>query len=286
MGFVLMGTGATAPVATAGILDQDRANGVLRLLWLPDAAPFSFDKDGQPAGYEVDLCRRIATIIAPELKIQWRAVGLNDGLTEISRGQADLLCGPITITLARMSQMSFTSPIYIGGPGVMLRTDASPLLAQWLEPERNPLPTMRTLQLENAEPRRIAVVSGSTGAAWLHDIIVRDNLSVTVLQVQSDSAAVKLLKAGQVDAWVGESAVQAWSAAQDPVLSGFQLLSRSPSGEPLAIAMPPDPQLSIAVEAALTRVIRGPDFEPLLNNWFGATAGSDAVVIRGMTPLE
>jgi ABC-type amino acid transport substrate-binding protein len=282
---MLVAAGA-APVAAAGALDQAHARGTLRLLWLPDAAPFSYALNGQPAGYEVELCRRIAALVAPGLKPEWQAVGLDGGLKAIAQGQGDLLCGPVTITLGRLGQMDFTSPIFIGGPGLLLRDDASPLLAQWFDPQQAVEPSWRSLELETAAPRRIAVQQGSTGAAWLQDKVARNGLDVTVVLVPSDEEAASLLVAGVVEGWVSERAVLAYSAVENPALRDCSLVPLRESGEPLAIAMPRDPQLSAAVEAALAQIIRGADFDALLGTWFGTAAATDADAIRGATPLE
>jgi ABC-type amino acid transport substrate-binding protein len=285
-GALLVAIAASSPAA-AGVLDQARANGVLRLLWMPDAAPFSYELNGQPAGYEIDLCRRIAGVVAPDLKLQWQAVSLQGGLKQISQGQGDLLCGPITITLGRMAQMDFTSPIFIGGPAVLLRGDDSSPLAQWLNPTETQIPSLRSLQLETAGPRKIAVQQGSTGAAWLQDRITQDNLNVTVLAVANDQEAERLLAEGQAIGWVSERAVLEAAAAHDPRLRDTHLLlPREQQGEPLAIAMPKDAQFSTAVEAALAHILRGPDTDTLFNTWFGAGAEADAATIRGVTPLE
>jgi polar amino acid transport system substrate-binding protein/glutamate/aspartate transport system substrate-binding protein len=283
---VLVSLGTVLPAAASTVLGQAQARGTLRLLWITGAQPFSYEVDGQPAGYEIDLCRRIANLVAPGLKIEWQAVGLAQGLQQITQGQGDLLCGPITITLGRMAQMDFTSPVYIGGPGVLLNNDASPLLAQWLDPAQPQMPSMRSLQLETAAPRRIAVQQGSTGAAWLQDKIAQQGLDVTVILVPNDTAAARLLAAGAVEGWVSERAVLASTAAHDPGLGDCRLLPRTQSGEPLAIAMPKDAQFSIAVEAALAKIVRSPDFDTLIRSWFGPASGDDAVVIRSVTPLE
>jgi polar amino acid transport system substrate-binding protein len=285
-GTAFLAIAASTPAA-AGVLDQTRASGVLRLLWMPDAAPFSFALNGQPAGYEIDLCRRIAAIVAPGLKVEWQSVSLADGLKQIGQGQGDLLCGPITITLGRMAQMDFTSPIFIGGPAVLLRSDAPSSLSQWLSPAPAQIPSMRSLQLETAAPRKVAVQQGSTGAAWLQDRITQDHLDVTVLAVPNDKAAEQLLATGQVEAWVSERAVLETAAAHDPGLrDAHLLLPHVQRGEPLAIAMPKDAQFSMAVETALAHIIRGPDADALFGTWFGAGTAADADVIRGVTPLE
>jgi ABC-type amino acid transport substrate-binding protein len=285
-GAALLAITASSPAA-AGVLDQARENGALRLLWIRDAAPFSYELNGQPVGYEIDLCRRIAAIVAPGLKVEWQAVGLADGLQRISQGQGDLLCGPTTITLGRMAQMDFTSPIFIGGPAVLLRGDAASALAQWLNPALVQIPSLRSLQLETAAPRKIAVQQGSTGAAWLQDRITQDNLDVTVLAVPTGKAAEQLLVTGQVEGWVSERAVLEAAAAHDPGLrDAHLLLPLMRQSEPLAIAMPKDAQFSMAVEAALAHILRGADADALFGTWFGADSTADVEVIRDVTPLE
>ena len=64
-----------APPATT--LERIRANGTLRLGYRADAQPFSFqDESGQPAGYSVALCGKIAeqvktTLAQPSLAVEW-----------------------------------------------------------------------------------------------------------------------------------------------------------------------------------------------------------------------
>ncbi|HEX6530874.1 MAG TPA: transporter substrate-binding domain-containing protein, partial [Burkholderiales bacterium] len=61
---------ALAPLAAgAQTLDKVRKTGVITLGYIDGAAPFSFtDGNGEPQGYSVELCKRVADGIAAELK--------------------------------------------------------------------------------------------------------------------------------------------------------------------------------------------------------------------------
>lgn len=273
--------------AAAGVLDEARSRGALRLLWVRDSEPFSYGgTGGAPAGYAVELCGRVAAAIAPGLPVQWRPVALTEGVEAVSAGSGDLLCGPVTVTLPRLSRMDFTSPILIGGPGVLLREGAPPVLAEWLDPSRHLSRSPRGLLLDLAGPKRVAVLAGSTGATWLAGRIARDHLAVTVVPVTAHSEAARLLAGNDAEAWVGEWAVLAEYAGRDEGLASARLLPRPLEGEPLALAMPRDDVFGLAVEAALVRIIRGPDFTALLARWLGHGATREAAEIRAVTPLE
>ncbi|MBP6317422.1 MAG: amino acid ABC transporter substrate-binding protein, partial [Rubrivivax sp.] len=51
-----------APLVQAGTLDDIRKRGAMRLGYAESKAPFSFNAkdDGQPAGFSVELCKRVA----------------------------------------------------------------------------------------------------------------------------------------------------------------------------------------------------------------------------------
>lgn len=271
----------------AGVLDNAKARGALNVLWVRDSAPFSSaGEGGRPAGYAIDLCQQVATAVAPTLAIAWREVSLAEGLDAVAGSTGDLLCGPVTITLPRLSRMDFTSPILIGGPGVLLRKGAPAALSEWLDPSRQPAHSLRAMLLYRGEPKRVAVVAGSTGAAWLDALIAREGLSLNVVPVPAHGDAARLLAAGNVEAWVGEWAVLASRAAGDPALATAKLLPRPLEGEPLALALPRDEAFRLAAETALVHAIRAPGFEALLSRWLGHAGLAEAATIRAMTPLE
>ena len=62
--------------AQAQTLADVKKRGAVRIGYSETSVPFSFkDKDGEPAGYSVELCKRVATAIATNsggaVKVEW-----------------------------------------------------------------------------------------------------------------------------------------------------------------------------------------------------------------------
>ena len=57
------------PAMAQGTLDRIRQRGEFRIGYREDARPLSFEEDGKPAGYSVDLCRRIAMGVSEHLSL-------------------------------------------------------------------------------------------------------------------------------------------------------------------------------------------------------------------------
>src|SRR3954447_24644236 len=140
----------------------------LRMLFVGGAAPFSsVGAGGKPEGYAVTLCERIAAVVAPGALPSWQNTAIADGLDRLARGEADLLCGPVSHTVARERLVDFSSPIGIGGIGAVLRPNAPTWLLRLLHiGDVEPVPP-RALLAQLDWPRRIAVLQGGTAADWL-----------------------------------------------------------------------------------------------------------------------
>jgi polar amino acid transport system substrate-binding protein len=257
----------------------------LRLLFVGDAAPFSsVGAGGTAQGYAVTLCERIATALRPSVSPSWRETAIAEGLDQLARNEADLLCGPVSDTVAREQHVDFSSPIAIGGIGAVLRPGAPPWLLRLLRiREAEPVPP-RALLAKLDWPRRIAVLRGGTAAAWLDDVLTHAQGDVVSVPVANYDEAARRLVEGDVGAWVGEWAVLSQRVKLDARLSDMTLIPRPIVGDPLAIAMRSDVALHRAVQAALSAIVRGPEFEPLAVYWFGIPGRAQVSLIQSITP--
>ena len=77
-----------APLVQAGTLDDIRKRGAMRLGYAESKAPFSFNAkdDGQPAGFSVELCKRVAAAAMPGDHVLFMSNGIFvDGATVMGR---------------------------------------------------------------------------------------------------------------------------------------------------------------------------------------------------------
>jgi polar amino acid transport system substrate-binding protein len=258
----------------------------LRLLFVGDAAPFSsVGTAGKPEGYAVTLCERIAAVVQPETPPSWQQTAIAAGLDRIAQGEADLLCGPVSDTVAREQRVVFSSPIAIGGIGAVLRPGAPPWLLRLLQiGDTAPVPP-RALLANLDWPRRIAVLRGGTAAEWLQSLLARAQVDVVAVPVADYGEASRRLVDGDVGAWVGEWSVLLQRVRSDARVGDMTLVARPIIGEPLALAMRSDPTLQRAVQAALSAILRGPDFGKLAEHWFGQAGRGQVPLIQSVTPL-
>ena len=114
--------------ASAQTLDTIRQSKTIRIGYIADEKPFSFKKaDGSPAGYTIDLCRRIADDVGRSvtgLKKTYVETTLSDGFDAVKDGKIDLLCGATTINLSRRESVDFSQPVFLTGASALLRKDS------------------------------------------------------------------------------------------------------------------------------------------------------------------
>ncbi|WP_170295347.1 transporter substrate-binding domain-containing protein [Paracoccus aestuariivivens] len=90
------------------------AEALLPICYREDTAPFSYlDAKGEPAGYTIELCRRVAASLNVEVKMV--AVTAEDRFARLARGDCDLLCEATSVTLKRRQQADFSYYTFLTG---------------------------------------------------------------------------------------------------------------------------------------------------------------------------
>jgi len=133
----------TVGTASAGVLDRVVQEKAIRIAYREDAPPFSFkNKNGEPAGFMVDLCRAVAKKVAeernlPPLTVVYVPVTAADRFDAVTQQKADLLCEPTSATLSRRQLVDFSIPTFLDGASLMVRTDGPKRNSMNLPAERS-----------------------------------------------------------------------------------------------------------------------------------------------------
>ncbi len=112
------------------VLDRIRDSGTITLGYRESALPFSFGDDkGQPAGYAVDLCLRVAEAAKEKLglktiKVRWLPLTPQNRVPAVVNGLVDLDCAPNTNTLERQKQVAFSVSHYVSTVRMLVRADS------------------------------------------------------------------------------------------------------------------------------------------------------------------
>lgn len=252
----LFATGAHAQ-QTPNTLGKIKATKVINVAFAADSLPFSFvGQDKAPAGYSIDLCKRVIARIGqavgnPDLKVNWIAGSTAERLQMVQSGKADLDCANTTQTLGRLANVDFSSLIFVDGGGVILRADS-------------PINSIAELA-----GRKVAVLKDTTTEKRLNAIVRADLPGTQVLAVTDPREGLALLESGAVDAYAGDRIkLVGLAVLNNP--GKFALLNEELSFEPYAITLPRgDSALRLEVNRALTQVYQNGEIETIFANWLG-----------------
>lgn len=239
-------------------LGKIKAAKVINVAYASDSLPFSFvGANKQPAGYSIDLCKRVIARIGqvvgnPDLKVNWLAGSTPERLQMVRSGKADLECGNTTQTLARLANVDFSNLIFIDAGGVILRADSP------------------ANSIADLAGKKIAVLKGTTTEKRLN-AIARENLpNTTIVPITDANEGLAMLESGNVDAYAGDRIKLVGMAVQGNNVGKFVLLTEELSFEPYAMVLPRgDAALRLEVNRALTQVYQSGDIENIFAEWFG-----------------
>ncbi len=169
--------------------------------------------DGNLAGFEIEIARRLAADILPEgLALELVPVSNADRLSVVLRGEVDLVIARLTATEMRSRVVVFSVPYYLDGTALVTKSSA-------------------LRHTRDAERVTIAVLNGSSTIATLRDRLPGARL----VAVSSYIEAKQQLERGTVEAFAADvSILTGWVQA----FPEFRLLHPLLSVEPLAIALP------------------------------------------------
>ncbi|HYL19420.1 MAG TPA: amino acid ABC transporter substrate-binding protein [Burkholderiales bacterium] len=247
-----------AAKAGDGILAAIQKSGTIRLGHLQSAPPFSFvDGSGQPQGYSVELCKRVAENIRQELKladlkIQWVPLQLQDRIEAVRSGKVDIECGTTTWTLTRQQEVDFSLMTFVDGATVLVNGKSE------------------MLRIADLNGKKIAVVPTTTTASSLQRALKARMLTAEVVLVGSPEEGIAKLKSGAVDGYASDRVVLIGLGLQSKTGSNFRVLDEDFSVEPYALALPRgDPDFRLEVDRALARLYRSGEIEAVFERWLG-----------------
>jgi ABC-type amino acid transport substrate-binding protein len=267
---------ALAQMAAApfeGRLKKIQETKTIAVAYRTDALPFSFeDQDKKPAGYTVDLCRSVVSVIERQigvtpLAIKWVPVTSANRFTTVASGQADMECGASTVTLGRMSQVGFSTLTFMDGTGLLIRASTA------------------GNALGDLSGKKIGVIAGTSNERALVDALKAKVMTATVVAVKSRDEGLEQLEGGKIDAFASDRVLLLGlvGKAKDP--KALAMLADALSYEPYAIALPRgDWAMKQAVDAALAQIYRSSALPDIYARWFAAM-GAPAPVLEVMFAL-
>jgi ABC-type amino acid transport substrate-binding protein len=241
-------------------LKKIRDSKTVTIAYRTDALPFSFEGEGkQPAGYTVDLCKRVAASLEQQLKtplqVKWVAATSQNRLELVQKRQVDMECGATTATLARMELVDFSSPVFVDTTGLLVPKAAG------------------VKSLAGLAGKKIAVVAGTTNHKAVEAALKKQLVSATVVPLKSRDEGIAALEAGSVDAFSSDRILLLGLAGKVKDPSQYEVLADDLSFEPYAIVLPRgDSAFRLAVNRGLAQVYQSAALEEIFKRTFGPNA--------------
>ncbi|AZG15448.1 amino acid ABC transporter substrate-binding protein [Cupriavidus pauculus] len=258
---VALAAALPAAFAQSPVLDKIRETGTITLGYRESALPFSFADDrGQPAGYAVDLCLRVADAAKQklglkDLKVRWLPLTPQNRVPAIVNGLADLDCAPNTNTLERQKQVAFSVSHYVSTVRMLVRADSG------------------IQSFSDLRGKTVVTSAGSTGDRHVrrlkgeygfHDVYAKDH-----------GESFLLLETGRAQAFVMDDVLLAGLRAKSKDPSQYVIVGPALSVEQNALMMSKaDPAWKQLVDQTLTRTFASPDAAALQKRWFQQPIGN------------
>jgi ABC-type amino acid transport substrate-binding protein len=291
---VLALAAAPGQPAATGVLDKLRAGAPLQLGYRIDARPFSYqDESGKPAGYSVALCGRILDAIKAEpglagVTANWVPIPAGERFSVLERGQIHVFCGADTITDERKNQVAFSIPIFPGGIGVLVRSDASSQLREvLLTGGKETSQAARDAAVQTLLLRAFTAVTRTTSEAWLRSRIKDFGVSAFVLPVETFDAGVEQLLRNKTDAFFAERAMLLDTVRRHAPGRQLTVIDRFYTQESLALSLPRgDDAWRQLADRTLGKIYSSGDVNELHATWFGPPDDSTREFFRSHTPSQ
>ena len=163
-------------------------NGTLIMAADPSLAPFSYVKDGQVVGYEIEIAARFCEEYGYRLEVQ--TMSFASMIPAVVSGKADFASSCITITPERAESVLFSEPIYRGG-------EVFAVLAE------NASDPAGTLSLSSLKGKRIGVQTGQTFDKMVLEVLP----DAEIVYVNSKADLINSLLTKKIDSYAVDEPV-------------------------------------------------------------------------------
>lgn len=254
---LLCGSAALAHEAEA-TLDKIVRTGEFVIGYRSDASPLSYENgDGEPSGYSVDLCRRIAAGVKAhlsdhEIETKFVRISAEDRLSAVADGDVDIECGSTTITLSRQELVDFSAPTFVTGGSVLS------------------LATSGIQDISGLSGKKVGVAKGTTTVEQVKGHLAENLIDAEVVIVDDRNKGMALLNRGDIDALAADQIVLIGQVIESMNPKGYSIIPEIFSYEPYGFAIRRnDSDFRLVVNSAIAQVYRSDQHGDIFYKWIG-----------------
>ena len=259
MTFSLIGTSSVS-ADSSSTLDSIKKSGKIKIGYRQSEPPMSFDdENGNPVGYSIDLCKRIAsnvsTTIGKEVEIEYVPVTSKDRFSAVSSGKVDILCGSTTKTLTRREKVDFTQNTFVTGASFMT------------------LAGSQFNELAQLDGAKVGVVKDTTTEVTLKKLLKDTLTNAEVVTYNTADEAMDALRNEEIRAFTSDQVVLIGLVITAKDQDNFAISPQVFSFEPFALAVKRnDADFRLVADRALSQLNRTGQILQIYNKWFGGFA--------------
>lgn len=223
-----------------------------------DASPLSYENaDGQPSGYSVDLCRRIAAGVKAHLgnndiEIKFVPVKSSDRLSAVINGTIDIECGSTTVTLSRQEEVDFTLLTFVTGGSVLS------------------LASSGIQDMSGLSGKKVGVVESTSTVEPLRNYLQQNLIDAEIVIVDDRKEGMERLDRGSIDAFASDQIVLIGQVIEARHPKQYSLVSETFSYEPYAfVVRRNDADFRLVANRSLVQVYRSGQHIQIYNKWIG-----------------
>jgi glutamate/aspartate transport system substrate-binding protein len=245
-----------------GTLKKIKESGVLVIGRSENSIPFSYaGSDGNPIGYSIDICNRIADGVRQELKLdklEVRYVTIM-GTTLIPllvNGTIDMGCSTTTHNLTRERQVDFLATTYVTGNQLLVRKDSG------------------IREIEDLKGKRVAVNQGTTNEKIMKELDRRLGLGIRFLDTEDQPRGWLAFETGRVDCYVTDAIIEHGLIAKSKAPDQYAVVGRLLSFDPYSMVVRRDDSAFRNVgNRVLADLFRNGEIQAIYDKWIGPIAG-------------
>lgn len=258
-----------------GTLDKIARTGEFLIGYRADSSPLSYENSkGEPSGYSVDLCRRIAAGIKAhfgdkDIEAKFVRITSDERISAVVSGKIDIECGSTTITLSRQERVDFSLPTFVTGATVLS------------------LASSGIQSMSDLSGKKIGVVKDTTTHAKLESHLKEDLIDAEVVIVADRTQGMTYLNRGGIDALASDQIVLIGQIIEALNPNQYSLMNDIFSYEPYGfVVRRNDADFRLVVNRALSQVYRSGQHVDIFYKWIGRTGIDVPPILAAMYQLS
>jgi len=260
---------------TEGTLEKIARTGEFLIGYRTDSSPLSYENsEGEPSGYSVDLCRRIAAGVKAHLgnkdiETKFVRITAEERLSAVVDGKIDIECGSTTITLSRQELVDFSLPVFVTGASVLSKVSGG-------------IQTMSDLS-----GKRVGVAKDTTTIAQLETYLTDNLIDAEIVIITDRIDGMTRLDRGGIDALASDQIVLIGQILEARNPKQYSLMDSIFSYEPYGfVVRRNDADFRLVVNRSLSQLYRSGQQGDVFYKWIGRIGITVPPVLAAMYQLS